>query len=104
LVVQATSVGMSPHEDELPCEIGRLKATNGTRPCLVFDLVYNPLKTKFLAQAAELGFQTIEGLEMLLAQAALQFQFWTGQEMPMDVASDAAVRGLETQAKANNRQ
>jgi 3-dehydroquinate dehydratase / shikimate dehydrogenase len=96
LVIQTTSVGMSPMKDNMPCSLSRLRQTNGEKPCLVYELVYNPYRTRFLTEAKGLGFQTLEGLEMFLAQAALQFQLWTGQAMPMDVARHAAIMGLES--------
>ena len=48
----------------------------------VFDLVYNPAETRLLQLARKRGCQTISGLEMFLAQAARQFEYWTGVEAP----------------------
>ena len=46
----------------------------------VYDLVYNPSTTRLLREAAAAGCQTIGGLEMLVAQAREQFQWWTGDQ------------------------
>lgn len=45
---------------------------------LVYDLIYNPAETALLAQARNLGIATLNGLPMLIAQAAAQFSLWTG--------------------------
>jgi shikimate dehydrogenase len=59
-------VGVSP----LPREILR-------RGMVVMDIVYQPLKTKLLQDAEEQGCRTINGLEMLSRQAAVQIEIWT---------------------------
>jgi shikimate 5-dehydrogenase len=46
----------------------------------VFDVVYNPLETRLLRDAAAAGCRTIRGVEMFVRQAAGQFRIWTGQE------------------------
>ena len=47
----------------------------------VYDLVYNPVETRLLSEAQEAGCETLGGLEMLLAQAARQFELWTGKNV-----------------------
>ena len=61
---------------------------------LVYDLIYNPLETEFLNQASAAGCQTLGGLPMLVAQARLQFQLWTGTTPPANVMYDAAIAAL----------
>jgi shikimate dehydrogenase len=51
---------------------------------IVFDLVYNPVKTKFLQIAESSGATAINGLNMLVLQAARSFNLWTGVEFPID--------------------
>jgi shikimate 5-dehydrogenase len=58
---------------------------------IAYDLVYNPRVTRFLCDAKEQGCITIGGLEMLVAQAALQFELWTGQKPPLDAMREAAI-------------
>jgi shikimate dehydrogenase len=83
IIINATSLGMHPNVDELPFESSALKGK------LVFDLVYNPPQTKFLQQAKNNGAETISGQEMFLAQAAKQFELFTGQAAPLEVMRNA---------------
>jgi shikimate dehydrogenase len=57
---------------------------------LVYDLIYNPRETRLLADARAAGAGTIDGLEMLVSQACLQFEWWTGRPAPRDAFMDAA--------------
>ena len=54
------------------------------RSFLVADVIYQPFETPFLKWARSQGNQSINGLGMLLYQAAEAFQLWTGKEMPTD--------------------
>ncbi len=54
--------------------------------CIVYDIVYNPLRTRLLREAQEAGCTTIEGLEMFLQQGLAQFRLWTGLEPEASVA------------------
>jgi shikimate 5-dehydrogenase len=51
----------------------------------VFDAVYNPRRTLLLRDAAAAGCRAIEGTEMFLGQAALQFELWTGRPAPKEI-------------------
>ena len=59
-----------------------------TPETVVFDTIYNPMKTKLLNQAETAGAQTIGGVEMFIRQAAAQFQAWTDLPAPSDVMRD----------------
>lgn len=73
LLVNATPVGMFPKEGVSPIEdFSPLK-----KDALVCDLIYNPDKTKFLSDAAALGFFTQNGLPMLIYQAILARSIWS---------------------------
>ena len=90
IVVNASSVGMgvdpaSASLDDLPCEPSLLHATQ-----VVVDLVYHPLRTAWLRQAEQAGARTIDGLGMLIHQAALQQQAWLGQLPDIGVMRRAA--------------
>jgi shikimate 5-dehydrogenase len=61
----------------------------------VYDLVYNPAETQLLRDARAAGCQTVGGLEMLVAQAELQFEWWTDRKPPDEVMRDAAIAALE---------
>ncbi len=80
LIVNATSVGMYPNVDDSIMNLPQLFVKDQ----VVFDLVYNPVKTKFLELAESKGAITISGLEMLVAQAAKSFFLWTGKEFPKE--------------------
>jgi len=88
LVINATSVGMSPDADRTPLNRTVLKNV------LVFDTVYNPLKTRLIREAEENGCATVTGLEMFVNQAALQFELWTGQTAPLDIMKQVTAREL----------
>jgi shikimate dehydrogenase len=90
LLVNATSVGMSPADNASPVPAGLLDKVPA-----VFDIVYNPLKTKLLKQAAAVGAKTISGIDMLAWQGALAFEKWTGQKAPIELMRQEAVKMLE---------
>jgi 3-dehydroquinate dehydratase/shikimate dehydrogenase len=91
LLVNATTVGTSPNHGASP-----LPDDYGFRDGgLVYDLVYNPPQTKLLADAARAGCRTIGGLDMLVAQAHAQFEWWTGQRPAERVMRDAALARLK---------
>ncbi len=90
ILVNATSVGMTPDVDSTPVDADLL------RPGLVvFDAVYNPLRTRLLRDAEGAGAETVSGIEMLAWQGALAFEKWTGQEVPADMMRNEAIRLLE---------
>ena len=91
VVINATPLGtLGKLESETPATASQLR---GAR--LVYDLVYNPLETKFMREARESGCLTLGGLAMLVAQAVEQFKLWTGTAPPEDVMLAAAERGLK---------
>lgn len=61
---------------------------------LAYDLIYNPIETGFLKRGRAAGCQTLGGLKMLVAQARLQFELWTGKTPPASVMYDAATAAL----------
>ena len=60
----------------------------------VYDLVYNPIETQLLKHAREAGCQTLGGLEMLVAQAKIQFELWTGKTPSKSIMYDSAAAAL----------
>ena len=78
LLVNATSVGMDGSSQPIPTSILLPKQL------LVADVIYQPFETPFLKWARNQGNQSINGLGMLLYQAAEAFELWTGKEMPTD--------------------
>ena len=82
LIVQATSVGMDGTDmaghSPLPAEV----LHSGQ---VVVDVIYQPRVTPLLKMAEEVGAQTVNGVPMLIHQAALAFQRWTGSKPPLEV-------------------
>ena len=78
LLVNATSVGMDGTSQPIPTGIVLPKQL------LVADVIYQPFETPFLKWARSQGNLAVNGLGMLLYQAAEAFQLWTGKEMPTD--------------------
>lgn len=87
ILINATPVGTWPRVSESP-----LQGAFG--PGLVYDLVYNPERTQLLSDAAAAGCRTLGGLEMLIAQAAAQCRWWTGQAPPTREMAAAARQRL----------
>ena len=98
LVVQATPVGMAGTETETGTE-----ATGHGGPAewlvapellqagqVAADLVYAPRRTPWLARAADAGATTLDGLGMLVHQAAAQLELWTGSAPPVEAMWEAA--------------
>lgn len=73
LIINTTSIGMSPNIDESPIEINELKEN-----AVVSDIIYNPLKTKLLQDAEAKGATILNGVGMFVGQGALAFEKWTG--------------------------
>lgn len=91
LVVNATPLGMSgKYQDLSPLDDICLSPKH-----IVYDLVYNPLRTKLLEQAENHGCRAIDGLEMFTAQAAEQFRLWTGHPFPMREITKLLAEELE---------
>jgi shikimate 5-dehydrogenase len=92
IVINATPLGTQGEtEDETPATAEQL---GGVR--LAYDLVYNPIETRFLHEARAAGCETLSGLEMLIAQAVEQFKLWTGRDPNPEVMLAAAQRALES--------
>jgi shikimate dehydrogenase len=67
---------------------------------LVFDLIYNPLRTALLRDAARAGATTLNGMDMFLRQAAMQFQLWTGRPPDLTHASAFLEAEIERRSRA----
>jgi len=94
ILVNATSVGMSPNTNKTPVPSKLL------RPGLVvFDIIYNPIKTRLLKEAKETGAETVSGVNMFVWQGALAFERWTGVEAPLELMREEAIKQLESHEK-----
>lgn len=76
LLINCTSIGMSPDIDKTPIEAKYLK-----KDMAVFDTIYNPLETLLLKEAKQTGAKTINGMDMFINQAAQQFYLFTGTKI-----------------------
>lgn len=88
LLINCTPIGMHPKVDETPVPAAQLTGR------YVYDLIYNPPMTRLLREAQAAGCHIIGGLEMLVAQAHEQFQWWTGIRPPTGVMREAALKQL----------
>lgn len=95
LLVNATPLGMAGmHEASSPWP--------GALPegiSMVYDLVYNPLRTRLLIQAEKQGIPTVGGLEMFLGQASAQFALWTGKTLPLNRLREVVAARLASAGK-----
>jgi len=89
LIVNGTPLGMHPNLDESPVDQRFL-----SHEMTVFDTVYNPEQTLLIKQAREAGCRTITGVDMFVAQAALQFKLFTGQTPPVDLMRSVVRRTI----------
>jgi shikimate dehydrogenase len=87
-VVNATPVGMD-HADDLPLPLDALHPGQ-----VLADLVYHPLETVLLRGARDRGAEIVDGLGMLVHQAALQIERWTGRPAPVAAMRAAAAAAL----------
>lgn len=85
LIINTTSVGMSPNVDDTVITDPK----SFVKDQIVFDIVYNPVKTKLLQLANSAGARTLNGLKMFVHQGAKSFELWTGVEMPVEKISKA---------------
>lgn len=99
ILVQGTPIGMYPDTTGQSCvPIELLEPAH-----VVFDMVYRPLKTRLIQDAEAVGCVTILGYEMLLHQAVLQFEGWTGAPAPVGVMREALLQALQEREQAPAR-
>lgn len=104
VLVNATPAGTWPERDASPLPAEALGRDLGAS--LVYDLVYNPRETALLRAARARGATTIGGLDMLVAQAAAQWTWWTGLPAPvaaMRQAAEARVASFEVPLESGHR-
>jgi len=81
LIVNTTPVGMKPNTYQSPLP-EKIKLHSST---FIYDLVYNPRETKLITDARAQGLHAATALGMLIEQAALSFEIWTGHNPPRDI-------------------
>lgn len=95
-VVHTTSWGMAPESDVPPI----IPAEMLHADLLVCDIVYTPRETSLLRAARERGCAVLPGVGMLVEQAALAFELWTGVEAPVDAMRETLEQVLAERAEA----
>lgn len=90
IIVNATSIGMSPDDGQMPFDL------NKTPSCrAVMDVVVSPMESLFIRTAASRRLDVVPGYKMSLYQAAAQFRLYTGVDAPLDVMERAIVQLLQ---------
>src|SRR2546428_8481874 len=95
-ILNATPVGMHPHDGISPLAPGELHCR------LVMDLIYRPQRTRLLKLAAQKGIATVSGVEMFLAQGVAQWEIWVEKRAPEAAMRHAVLTALR--AEENSRQ
>ena len=88
LLVNCTPVGMYPNVDRMPISEDLLR-----EDVTVYDVVYNPLRTKLLQCAERKGARAVSGIKMFVYQGAISFKTWTGIDPPADNMEAAVIKG-----------
>ena len=91
VVIQATSVGMYPKNDEVIIE----DESFYKKISIGYDIVFNPLETKFMKLCKESGAKSFGGLRMLLYQGIIAYELWTGREVSDDLSDQIYAKMLE---------
>lgn len=94
IVVNATPIGMKGFmADQMPLERADLDKLNPET--VIYDIVYNPVKTVLIQEAQKRGLKTIGGLDMLIYQAERAIQIWTNKNPDVKLMKIAALEALQ---------
>ena len=94
IVVNATPIGMKGFmADEMPLEPKDLDDLS--KDVVIYDIVYNPVKTILIKEAQKRGLRTIGGLDMLIFQAQRAIEIWTGKTPDVNLMKIAAMEALQ---------
>jgi shikimate dehydrogenase len=94
IVVNTTSVGMYPHTADIPMGV----SSAWLKPdAVASEIIYNPMKTRFLLEAEAAGRRIHGGLGMFIYQGAYAFEYWTGKPAPVSAMRDAVLDAFTTQ-------
>ncbi|MCL6471945.1 MAG: shikimate dehydrogenase [Firmicutes bacterium] len=97
LIVNATPVGMKESGGLLPVPLKYINAEH-----FIYDLIYTPQETALIKAARDKGARAINGLGMLVYQAAEAFEIWTGVSAPIDEMRQALIHGLKSGERPEN--
>jgi shikimate 5-dehydrogenase len=96
-ILNATPVGMHPHDGVSPLAPGELHCR------LVMDMINRPQRTQLMKIAARKGIATIPGVEMLLAQGFAQWEIWTEKRAPESAMRRAVLAALRAEENSRPR-
>ena len=97
LVVNTTPVGMAQHGDPGAMPLGAELWSGLSPEAVLYDLIYTPRPTSWLAAGQHRGHRCIDGLEMLVQQGAASLRLWSGRaEVPIEAMRSAAATALAT--------
>ena len=96
VLINTTLIGMYPDTGYSP-----IKKDLILKGSVVFDIVFNPFKTKLLQDAEKVGCKIINGLDMLINGAALQFKLWTNRNAPRDLMEKSVLINLKDDSHQN---
>lgn len=94
ILINCTPIGMHPYTNRSPVGKNTLKKIL-KKKATVFDIIYNPIKTKLLKEADALGFRTISGVDMFVDQAAEQYRLWTNRKAPRELMKKILLKHLK---------
>jgi len=89
ILINATPIGMFPKIDQSPVPSELLH-----EGLFVFDVVYNPIETKLMKDAIKMGCKTLGGLDMLVNQGVLAFEWWTGKSPDSKLMKENIIKFL----------
>lgn len=93
MIVNTTPIGMKGNSaDQMP--LGYQTVKDLDKNTVIYDVIYNPIKTVLLTTAEKYGLETINGLDMLINQAAKALEIWTGKSPDLDKMKIAALENL----------
>ncbi len=98
ILINTTPVGMWPQVDTVPFPPERLRPG-----MVVMDIIYNPLHSRLLQEAAARGCPTLNGIPMFVYQGGLQFKLWTEREAPLSVMRQVVMDALAIATSANGQ-
>lgn len=93
MIVNTTPIGMKGNSaDQMPLSLSIIQKL--PKDTVIYDVIYNPTKTILLKKAKEFGLETINGLDMLINQAAKALEIWTGKFPDINEMKIAALEEL----------
>jgi shikimate dehydrogenase len=93
ILINATPIGMLGNSADMQ-PVSRSALSTMSQDAIVYDLIYNPRKTMLVKEAEKLGLKTINGLEMLVYQAAATQEIWLGKKPDIMLMKLAALEEL----------